>query len=90
MDFFSIPDAQEASVSSISPDQMLNPGDDVVLNCSVVNPNKINVSWLKDNTMFTLGSLLVFQNPRIRISFDESTNTYSLHVSEPASLPQRA
>lgn len=76
-----ISDAQDGSITFISPAQMTNPGQDIVLMCSVVNPGDINVSWLKDNVMFTLGGLLVFQNPRVNISYEKSSNTYSLHVS---------
>jgi hypothetical protein len=71
-------DAQDGAITSISSDQMLNPGENITLTCSVVKPDEINVSWLKDNTMFTLGSYLVFQNPRIKITVDDKT--FSLHV----------
>lgn len=46
-----------------------------------MKPKDINVSWLKDKDMLTLGNIAVFQNPRFRITVDEATNTYSLHVS---------
>lgn len=72
--------AQEASITFISPPQTKNPDDSLTFDCTVTKPKDINVSWLKDNTMLTLGNFAVFQNPRIRISVDESSNTYSLHV----------
>lgn len=35
---------------------------------------------VKDGTMLTLGATAVFFNPRFRITVDDSSNTYSLHV----------
>lgn len=73
--------AQEASISYISPPQTKNPDESIIFNCTVVKPEDVNVSWLKDGSMLTLGSTAVFQNPRYRITVDEATNTYSFHVS---------
>lgn len=73
--------AQEASISYISPPQTKNPDESIIFNCTVVKPEDVNVSWLKDGSMLTLGSTAVFQNPRYQITVDESSNTYSFHVS---------
>jgi len=72
--------AQEASINYISPPQTKNPDESITLNCTVIKPKDINVSWLKDSTMLTLGGVAVFQNPRFRITVDEASNTYSLHI----------
>lgn len=73
--------AQEASISYISPPQTKNPDESITFNCTVIKPKDINVSWLKDSQMLTLGSVAVFYNPRIRITVDDASSTYSLHVS---------
>lgn len=73
--------AQDVSIGHISPPQTKNPEEDITLNCTVTKPKNINVSWLKGSQMLTLGATAVFYNPRIKITVDESANTYSLHVS---------
>lgn len=71
--------AQDGAITYISPQATKNPGDDLVLNCTVSKPDGISVSWYKDINMVTLGSAAVF--PRYQIRVDEATNTYSLSVS---------
>jgi hypothetical protein len=73
--------AQEVSIIEISPPQSKNPGESITLLCKVSKPKGINVSWLKDSQMLTLGSIAVFYSPRIAIEADEAKNEYRLTVS---------
>lgn len=65
----------------ISPPQTKNPGEDVTFKCAVSKPKEVLVQWLKDGRAITLGGLLAFNDPRLKIEVDEHENSYSLTVS---------
>lgn len=73
--------AQEATVSFITPPQTKNPGEDANFRCTVSKPKEVLVQWLKDGRAITLGNLLAFNDPRLKIEVDELENNYSLTVS---------
>jgi hypothetical protein len=79
--FFTSGSAQKGSITLISDSTTKNPGEDITFDCTVVKPKEISVSWLKGSQMLTLGSSNVFSNPRITVSVNDDSNTYSLHVS---------
>jgi hypothetical protein len=72
--------AQQASITFITPPQTKNPGESALFNCTVSKPKDVLVTWIKDGKTLTLGSLLAFPDPRLKIAVDDATNTYSLQV----------
>lgn len=73
--------ADESHVTYISPDQVKDIGEEVVLNCTVKNPNKHYVSWVKDRQTISLSEILAARSDRFEIKHDNATDTFSLHVS---------
>lgn len=73
--------AEDSKITSISPDQVKDIGENVILNCSAVVPKGVHVTWSKNDVAITLGSTMMAHSDRIQIEHDNVTNSFSLHVS---------
>lgn len=73
--------ADESKITNISPDQVKDIGENVILNCTVENPLKYNVLWSKNGEMISMTQTLVAPSDQIKIEHEIATNTFSLHVS---------
>ena len=78
--------ADESHVTYISPDQVKDIGEEVILNCTVKNPKKYYVSWVKDRSTISLSEILAARSDRFEIKHDNSTDTFSLHVRKIKSI----
>lgn len=73
--------ADDSVISNISPDQVKDIGEEVILNCTVQNPKKYYVSWVKDRSTISLSEILAARSDRFEIKHDNATDTFSLYVS---------